>query len=284
MKRTIPILLALALCGSVAVAQPDEVTQAIREAKGGITDYRELATLLAKLAWADGPGGTDDPRVAARARQELTQFGQRGMQAIYEAFAWADPEQAFDILLASREAHRASRSGLSPYVLPALDQALWFGSVDSKRLAMQVLREVPYGSFVLVVIDAGYEYPQLVPSAVLALEAIADPRARFFLAEVLDGDARNRELAARALTQTGPAAFAMLRDRVLDAPPEVRAASVRALLPASGVDDLTTLYEYAARYPGDEELIELIRTRAVELEALLEQLHDEDAAGSEPGS
>jgi hypothetical protein len=70
-----------------------------------------------------------------------------------------------------------------------------------------------------------------------------------------------------------------LRDATVSPNTELRGAAIDALIPLSGVDDLTILYEYVALYPEDPpERMDLVLQRAAQLEAMLEARQDVDAA------
>ena len=96
---------------------------------------------------------------------------------------------------------------------------------------------------------------------------------------MMDTDPDHSRQAAEALALIGGRAIDTLRDATISPDPELRAAAIDALVPVSGVDDLTILYEYVALYPEDPpERIDLVLRRAAQLEAMLEARQDVDAA------
>ena len=65
-------------------------------------------------------------------------------------------------------------------------------------------------------------------------------------------DPELRVRAARAMAQIGEEALTLLRDGMSDPSPQVREASVGAVLAVAGVADLSALYDYYGAYPDDD--------------------------------
>lgn len=271
-STTVALLLALA----PAPVARDAIDEEIRLAVGS-QGIQGQARTLARLAWGDG---NDNHELAARAREKLTLYGKHGMQAIAESFQWTDLTLSSDIMLAIIEAEKEMSSGTSSYTTVAVDHAIWFGSPEAKRLAMQYMSERPIAILLLSVMDAAYEYPQLIPIVIETLETIRDDHARFFLAERMEqGDTRTRERVAAAMATIGGQCFQYLRAWALSEQPELREIALRALLPNTTIGDLTTLYEYVAMFPDDDpNLLIALQARAQILEALFEAQQEIDSA------
>ena len=271
-STTVALLLALA----PAPAARDAIDEEIRLAVGS-QDIKGQARTLARLAWSDE---SDNHELAARAREKLTLYGKHGMQSIAESFQWADPALSVDIMLAIIEAEQQMTSGTSTYTTVAIDHAIWFGSPEAKRLAMQYMSKRPIAILLLSVMDAAYEYPQLTPVVIETLETIRDDRARFFLAERMEqGDTQTRMLAANAMARIGGQCLQYLRAWALAEQPELREVALRALLPNTTIGDLTTLYEYVQMFPDDDpNLLSALQARAQVLEALFEAQQEIDSA------
>ena len=186
------------------------------------------------------------------------------MQVIAESFEWAGAPLSSDIMLAIIEAEKEMSSGTSSYTTVAIDPAIWFGSPEAKRLAMEYMSKRPIAIFLLSVIDAAYDYPQLTPVVIETLQTIRDDRARFFLAERMEqGDAQIRKRAAEAMATIGGQCLQYLRAWALAEQPELREVALRALLPNTTIGDLTTLYEYVQMFPDDDpNLLTALRARA----------------------
>jgi HEAT repeat protein len=112
-----------------------------------------------------------------------------------------------------------------------------------------------------------------------ALQQQGDDRARHFLGELLrEGDRRYLHQAAEALAVIGGRAIDTLREATISPDSTLRGAAIDALVPVSGIDDLTILYEYVSLYPEDPpERMDLVLQRAVQLEAMMEARQDLDA-------
>jgi hypothetical protein len=260
----------------------ERARQQILRAKTEAQAIPGQARALAGFAWPADGAATLEAQVLAR--DELVGFAGHGTEALHEKLEQAAPVHQADVVAALIQAQRRITSGIAPDLLPALDEAVWFGSIEAKRLAMQQLARFGYRSSVLTIIDAARAHPQLVPTAVRALGRLADPRARRYLGEVLEhGHARERRLAAEALVAIGDLALDVLREATRSATSDVRTTAVRALVPHTGLDDLTVLHEYVARHGAEDDpaVVALVRERAELLEGLLEE-QLESAAGSEP--
>ncbi len=280
----IATLILLPGLGSAAVVADEigEPERIVREAKARAVTIPEQARALAALAWP--AGGVTDPEVSALARDQLIGFGDRGLEALHERLLAADPRFSADITAAIIRTRLMVSAGLPPQYIPAVYDAVWYGSIDAKRLAMDELGRRRYAPGLLPIIDAVYEYPQLTLPAIRSLVRMGNDRARHYLGLVLmQADPRYLQPAADALATIGGRAMETLREGTASTDERIRGASIDALLPLSGVDDLTILYEYIAQFGDDDpQRMERVLQRATQLESMLEALHaDEAASGSD---
>lgn len=283
--RTLILTLSLILTTHAASAVRTEERAAAREqvieALTGVDDILEQASVLADLAWPEDLDSVP-PLVREEARAMLIPYRDRAVPAIRKVVK-TSAVHGGDAMEAMVEARSAMESGLPIDYLGALDDALWFGSVEAQRVAMEELARFRSAPNILAVMDAADEHPELRPLAVRTLAAMRSDRARFWLATLLNGDDPElREAAAAALASIGGQAREPLRRATLAETPALRAVVLRALLPVSGPEDLTALYEYLAGYPEDpEELVTAVRDRALELETMADAWHESQSATRE---
>lgn len=278
------VVWSLALAGLTALwasepnSEPADPGRVVREAVAKAKSIPAQAEALARLAWPDD--GVADPQVSALARQQLVGFGDRGLQALQERLVTADNRFGADITSAVIETRLVVTAGLPPQYIPALYDAVWFGSQDAKRLGMVELAEYRFLPAMLVFIDAAYEYPEITETVIRSLKRLGDDRARHYLGQLLlSGDPDHLQLAADALAAIGGRAIETLRDATASTRAEIRGAAIDVLVPVSGVDDLTILYEYVAQFPDDDpQRIDLVLQRAAQLESMLEARQELDAA------
>ncbi len=257
-------VLALALVAPAfgGESSPEEIVeQALRQA-GSIPAQAEA---LARLAW---PAEEKDPALAAFARDKLGGFGMHGMKAIRRAIQWVKPEQQASVVATLLQAFRWVTADIPPDYLPALEEAVWFGTREARRLAIPELARLGYQSALLTLMDAGLEDPELLPLVIEALEQLRDDRARFFLERVMrENLGGQRQAAADALGRIGERARVPLKAALRAEDPALRIAAARALVAVASVDDLPALFEYVYRYPDeDPELVRAVRERAEALE------------------
>jgi HEAT repeat protein len=267
------------LSAGLAVGDESEDARRIVEAaKAKAVSIPEQARALTRLAWPDGP--ITQHAVSNQARDQIVGFGDHGLEALRERFKAVDGVFQADIASAIIETRLIVTSGLPAQYLPAIYDSIWFGSMDAKRLGMFEFARYRFPMATLPIIDSAYEYPRLRHSAIRALELQGDDRARHFLGEILmEGDPEYLHEAAQALAVIGGRSIDTLRDATLSPDPTLRGAAIDALVPVSGVDDLTILYEYVALYPEDPPArMDLVLQRAAQLEAMLEARQDIDAA------
>jgi len=238
---------------------------------------QDQADALAAMAWPDTPG---DPLVAAAARKQLVGFGERAFRALLKSVRRAGPVFSADIAEAIIEASMNVTAGMPADYLPSLEEMLWHGSADAKRLAIPVLAYHKFLPALPASVDAMHLHPELTLLVCEELGVYRDKRGRFALESVLhSGSARERDAAAGSLARIGGLGLDMLRSATLADDPETRNAALQAYLPVSGTADLTALYEYLGRRSEDDpELLERVRKRAAMLEQLLERQMDLDSA------
>jgi hypothetical protein len=276
------ILIAGLVCSTVAAEPDDRARKIANEAKAAADSIKGQAAALVSLAWLEKP---HDPEVAAFARAELVAFGAHGLGAMKDVLPRVDPVFAGDVTATLISARRTSMANLPPDYIPALEEAVWTGSPEAQRLAIPELAMHRYGPAVLACIDAALENPANMELVVRSLGTFRSDRARFFLEEVLlDGPDDLRAPAAQSLAAIGGQALTPLRNATRHANPAIRRPAILALIPDSGIDDLTVLYEYMGSFSDDDpRILEAIRDRARLLEALLEQQLDEESASPGPG-
>ena len=147
----------------------------MKQAKAQALTIPAQATALAELAW---PDGEIDPAVASLARNQIVEFGDRGLDAMRARLLEGDPRYGVDITSAMIETRLVVRAGLPHNYIPALYDALWYGGVDTKRLAMIELAHQDFPPSMLPVIDSAYEYPELTGTVIRTLARLGDDRAR----------------------------------------------------------------------------------------------------------
>lgn len=270
--------IALLSWGLVWAAETADAREVIERAKLEARSIPRQALALADLVWPRE--GRPDPDVAPLARAELVEFGQHGIPALRATLRRVDPVWSADITAAVVEASLRVTEGVPIDFVPALEDALWHGSADAKRLAIPELARRRYASALMACADALFDHPEIAPIVIEALGDYGLDKARHTLATALDGsDPEQRALAAAALARIGGRSLETLRDASLSPRVEIRELAIETFLPISGPNDLTALYEYVARYPDDDpELREKVLLRATQLEALLEQQQAAEAA------
>jgi HEAT repeat protein len=274
------LLMTMAVGTSLAVPSEDrakaeaEVVAALR----GVDDILDQAEVLASLAWPDDPDSVP-PLVREEARAMLIPYRDRAVPAI-RAVVRSSEVHSGDAMAAMVEARMAMESGLPTDYYSALDEALWFGSREARRVAMIELARFRTVPNILAVMDAAEEDPALRPTAISTLAALRSDRARFWLAKFLNGeDPELRDASAAALATIGGRALAPLKEAASAEDAGLRGVAVRALLPATTPEDLTALYEYLAGFPDDPpELLGAARERALELERIADAWHESQSA------
>lgn len=292
-KRTPPVVTGVLLAAAlllVASAPPapaeetDPQALALQRVDDAVREAVEIpaqARALARLAWP--PGGDPDPGSAVReiARARLIDYGRHGVAAVHEVVR-TQPADSADALAAFVEIRAGYEVGLPPNYLAVFDDALWFGSREARRLAMQELGAYGRAMNFLAIVDAAEEDPELTAVAVHTLGRLGNERARFWLSRQMSHqDADLRVSAAMALASIGGAALDPLASGTKSDDPAFRAMCVRALVPVAGPEQLTTLYEYLGTHEADDEtLAAMVRERALALERAMDAwIESESASG-----
>ncbi len=255
--------------------------ETVNRAKDEARSIPKQAEALVRLAWLDDDR---DPRVRALARQQLVDFGRHSTQALYAAIPKVDPALTADVTLTLIESRQKLEASGPHDFIAGLEQAIWFGSVDAKRLAIREIRRFSYTPALLPIIDAAIEYPELAGVAMKSLGEMGDDRARFYLGEQLAGSDRElRLLAAEALADIGGDAVQILREATLSENAGIRHAAIEALLPRTSLNDLTILHEYVYMHPDDDpEMLAKVRDRAMLLESLMDESLEFEAVSPSP--
>jgi hypothetical protein len=268
------VLLCAAPGGATAGETAYEVVDRVKSAA---RDTESQALALAGLAWPSEP---QEPEVSSLAREQLIHFGNDGLAALRWAITNAPPRFQADAVAALLESRQRIPDELPPDYLPALEEAVWFASVEAKRLAVPELSRHAYPPALMTLVDAAYLHTELRLEIVEALGRMESDRTRHFLLKILrEGTPEEAAAAARSLARIGERALGTLRAAVLDDLPQARVAAVRALLPISSVDDLSRLHDFVARYGGDDPAVtEKARRRAELLEMVFERKQAAEAA------
>ena len=279
-RRPMVALAVALLASSILATEEFDARAPVIAAKARSLKIPLQAEALVQLAWRDE---SVDSRVRAEARQELVFFGHYALRALRKAVKEVDPTLRADATATLIEARMRDPGGNPADFLPGLEEALWFGSIEAKRIAMHELARYPFPPAVLTTIDAIYEHPELTLDGLRALGAMQNARGRFFLRRVLQfGDPHFKPAAAIALGRVGETGLLTLREQARSEDRAVREAAIDALLPYANPDDLTTLYEYIGfRTEDDPEVRARVLEKAAEIEQILEELQLAEAASGE---
>lgn len=276
-------LICLVLAASAPSPAGDRLSalETVNRAKSEASSIPKQAEALVRLAWLDDHG---DAQVRALAREQLIEFGRHSTQALHDVLPRIDPAFSADATLTLIESRRRLESSGPHDFIAALEQAIWFGSVDAKRFAIKEIKRFGYHPALLPIIDAAMEYPELAGVAIKCLGDFGDDRARNFLGQQLAApDPALRLLAAEALADIGGLAVETLREATLSEDAGIRHAAIGALLPRTSLNDLTILHEYVYLHPDDDPaILEKVRDRAMVLESLMDDGLEFDAVSPAP--
>ena len=191
-----------------------------------------------------------------------------------------DPLYQADATAALIEARYRNMAGVPPDFLPGLEEAIWYGSVEAQRIALNEMIRYRFPPAVLTSIDAVYAHPVISRYVIRSLGRMGDLRAQFFLRDALfDGTDFYKPAVAGAIVALGGNTVNTLRQAAASEESSVRQAALVALLPLTNTDDLTLLHEYYGLWTEDApDLREAVRERAVVLEQQLEELQAIEAA------
>lgn len=271
--RLVPIAVTLALSAAAdslarASMTPEQAEQVVANAMSRAAGIGGQAEALIQLAW---PAQDGDAAVSSRARQEIAGFGQHGIPALRGAVSRVRLDQRAGVVSALLEAFRLVSAGIPSEYLPGIEAGVWYGDREARKLAIPELARFRATGYVLTIIDAAVEDPELIPMAVRALAQIRDPRARFWLAGLLnEGDVAARNEAAVALARIGGSGLEPLKDALRSSNRDLRLSAIRALLPVAGLDEITALHEYTTAHADDDvQVIKAVRDTAQMLEEAL---------------
>lgn len=278
------VLVSIAALVHAIAGDETEARQHVLRTMMEAGDVATQAEAVANLAWP-GEGVLVGDDVRAEARAEIVVWGARGMPAMHRIVR-TRPEHCADALAALLEAQTHTDFGIPPSFLPALEDAVWFGSSECRRLAIQEWGKRPdCGPVQLPMIDATFDEPDLVPVVLTALGTCGNDRARYWISTFFEGDHDEdvQGLAAVALASMGGRSLAPLQSAMLSDRPALRQVAVQSYVAVAGIDELMPLYEYLGAFPDDDPgLIEMVREKAVELERILEAIREETASTPTP--
>lgn len=271
---------SLVATGGPWAATAEEAEQKVLDALRRGATIPEQAGNLIELAWPSE--GAADPVVSERARKEIVGFGLHAIVPLRAMLLKLRPEHQADAVRAFIEARENVLGPVPTDFVPGLEDVLWFGTREAKRVAMLEVARYRSPSAVLPIVDSVIEDPELSADGVRALGMLGDERARFFLAQVLhEGRADLREEAAAALARIGGRALEPLREALRAPTREMRLLAARSLLPVAGEDDLSALYEYLTDHPDDDPpTLAAVRAAAERIEKELEAKRAADAASA----
>lgn len=275
MRSFLTLLVLVALAAPAGAADTPDETEAIRKsifsAMAEATDIDGQARVLATMVWMPED---QDPEVRAQAREILIGFQENGMAALRWALREVPESQQADVVRVLLLAMKRVPAGLPVDFLPTLDEALWFGTAEARRLAIPAIADYGDTARMLPVIDCAYENPELKPLVVESLGRLGNPRARYYLEEVLLTDPANRDAAAASLARLGRESLVPLKAALLSEDPAVRKSALQPLLEIAGPTELTALHEYVYRFPDDDpEDVAAARETAVRIEKAIEEYY-----------
>ena len=279
-RRTLAFALTCAICVA-PVAIGDDLREAylqIDKAKSEAGPVPQQAKALVALAWPEEP---TDPTVVWLARQQLVEFAEDSLPALRQAVRTVPERYQADVVSALLEARFLVSASLPQVFLPALEEALWFGSFEARRLVIPELAAHRYRPALITLMDTAYEYPALTDSVTQALGLYSNDKARHFLLDVMrNGTAGQSLAAAEALARIGGRALGALKTAVRDENPQARRSSIDSLLPISSINDLSLIYDFVAAPGSDEdpELLRRVTARAELLEILLDRQQQTESA------
>jgi len=277
----IPIL-ALALDAAPNAARETEDVDAVALLDKAKVEAREIplqALALVRHAWPEEPL---HPAISALAREQLIDFGLDGFAALRWAVVNVPARFQADAVAAMFESRDKLPHEIPPEYLPALEETVWFSSVEAKRLALPELTNHRYQPALMSMVDAAYMHPEIRLDVIQALGKYKSDRVRHFLLKMLrEGTPVESHAAAVSLARIGERALGTLREATRDDVAQARAAAVRALLPISNVEDLTLLHEWVALHAGDDgTLAGAVTQRTTLLELVLDRKIAAEAAST----
>jgi len=259
---------------------PDRAGEAIVQALAAGGDLAGQAQNLVSLAW---PTGNRDEVIAARARLELANFGNRAFVALRAALNTVRLAYTEEVVTTTLGARRASSPELAYEYLASVIDALWVGSHGAKVLAIQALAMDHSPVAVNAMIDSAIDDPSLAPQVVETLGVMRYQQARFYLEKVMmEGPPALRPVAASSLAQIGGGALGPLKNALKAPSREARLLAARSLLPAATEYDLGAIYEYIEKHGDDDPtLTQSLKLSAANFEKAI-TARDANAAAASP--
>lgn len=255
--------------GTTRAAVPEYVQEILRNAKAEARTVPGQVEALVGLAW---PNKEDpDPAVQAEARRALVLYGHHVLPVLRRTIPDLDPLYQGDAVAAFIEARLSNPAGMPPDYLPGLEEAIWYGSSEAVRIALNEIKRYNYPPAVLSSLDACYDNPILTRYVALSLGIMGDPRARLFLGDLANhGSDFYKAAAARALQSYGESTVTNLRSAARGDDASLRESALRVLLQMGGTADLDLFREYLKeRTEDDPELREAVQKRVDVLEQRL---------------
>ena len=272
------VLPALPVSAEATYSSPETAYAALDVIKRDAGAIPQQAWALAQVAW---PDEMTDPGLSSEARRQLRTFGRNGIGAMRRALRGARPIYHADIVAAMLQSHAEVIGSISQDYLPGLEDAIWYGSYDAKRMAIIEVTRFRYPPSLTSMVDAAVEHTDLRLLVINSLGEYGSDKARAYLYEILStAEPELREAAARSMVRIGERALIKLREVALGDDAKARKAAIRALLPVSSFDDLGVLFTFMTDHADDDPVLtEWVRQRATLLEELREL--DELTAESE---
>jgi len=266
--------------GETPTSDPDPARGVIVQALADGGDVAGQTRNLVGLAW---PAGRRDEVVAARARLELTRFGDKSFTALREALNSVKRDYTEEVIATTLGAQTNARAEFVRGHLSIMLDALWVGNHGAKVLALKTLARNRSILAVAPTIDSAIDDPSLAMQAIETLGALRFVQARFYLEKVMmEGPPELRPIAASALAQIGGAALGPLKN-ALKAPARApRVLAARALLPAATEYDVGAIYEYLEAHGDDDPALSTaLRSMADNIEKAI-AARDAKAAATSP--
>jgi hypothetical protein len=273
LRRIVPLTIAGSAVLAGDYSDPETAYRILDQAKGAAGSIPGQALALASYAW---PEEETDPGLSFAAREQLVGFGPHGVAAMQHALRHRPETYQADVVSALIEARMPVFGSYSEQYLPALEDAIWYGTADARRLAIIEVTYYKFPPALTSMIDAAYENPELIDVVIASAAAYRDERGRHFLNDMLKtGTPAQRRAAAKALMRVAGRAATQIREAVLMEDDHTRRAAIDALLPIASFDDRTLLHEYYVRFgEQDADVGQRARRRAL----LLEDMHEFDQA------
>jgi hypothetical protein len=258
---------------------PDRARETVFAAMAASEDIPGQALSLVKLAW---PAGKRDELVAARARQELENFGDHAMMALREAINSVKIGYTEEVVITTLGAQRKARVEMAGTHLPVIMDALWVGSREAKSRAIHALADTHSPFAVQPMIDCAVDDPALAAAAVETLGAMRYPQARFYLEKVMmEGPPSIRPVAAASLAQIGGSAIVPLRNALKSGSRDSRLLAARTIIAVATEYDLGALYEYIEKHGDDDPgLTQALKASTGNIEKAIAARDANAAAGS----